>query len=300
MNVLVSGATGFLGSFVTRAALEAGHSVIGLTRRASELSRLAGTPSGARLQLVAVDSSPDAVERVFDSHRIDAVIHTATSYGRGAITAATYPELIEANLNFPMRILHAAVNQGTPLFINTDSYFNKPRQTYNSLQGYSLSKKYFLDWLQHHCDRIHVVNMRLEHLYGPTDGQDKFIPTVVEQIARQKVASFDMTPGEQSRDFVYVTDAAAAFMLVLHDLPQARSGHDYFEIGTGMTSTIRDIAMLIKKVSNSPTELRFGALAYRPDEIEASVADPAFHDRFGFDAAVTIERGVQNLVGYEE
>jgi CDP-paratose synthetase len=295
MKLLLTGVAGFLGSHIARASLTAEHTVIGLTRGGTSLSRLADVIDDPRLRLIDVEET--GVEQIFASADVDAVIHAATNYGRKAPSAESYRGLIDSNLTLPMSVLVSAINAGVRLFINTDSYFNKPGGTYNSLQGYSLTKKYFLDWLQHHSAQIRVVNMRLEHLYGPDDSSDKFIPALVEGIARRQLPSFPLTKGEQARDFIYVTDAAAAFMEVLRTWSESLApGYDYFEIGTGATTTVREIAILIKRLSGSTTDLDFGALAYRQDEIYVSTAEPRFRDTFGFSAEVSIEDGVRAIL----
>ena len=292
--MLITGATGFLGSNVVRTLLAAGHDVVALVRSTSSLERLAGLGESGHLELVEVDRV--AVDTVFEGLPIDAVVHTATHYGRGSRADSTSPRLIEANITFPMAVLTSAIAHGVPLFVNTDSYFNKPGRTYNSLQGYSLTKKYFLDWLQHHDDVIRVVNLRLEHIYGPADSADKFIPTLIEQVGRRQVPSFPMTAGDQVRDFVYVTDVASAYLRVLEGASR-EPGYDYFEIGTGETASVRDVALLIKSLSGSATQIEFGGLEYRADEIPLSVADSSFADAFGPVSHVSIEQGISALLG---
>jgi CDP-paratose synthetase len=295
VHVLISGATGFLGSTLVQAALDRGHEVTALKRTTSDSWRIEEQLSRAGLTVVDVDTT--SIESIFDARHIDAIVHTATNYARGPRTVSTSSDLIAANLTFPMALLSSAISHGTELFINTDSYFNKPGKTYDALQGYSLTKKYFLDWLQHHADAIHVVNMRLEHIFGPRDNPDKFIPTLIDRIAVQRVESFAMTSGEQARDFIFVTDVAEAFMMVLDRQAElVDPGYDYYEIGTGTAATVRDFALEIKRLAESPTRLDFGALDMRADEIPVSVSDSAFADTFGFVPAVSTEQGLRMLL----
>lgn len=296
MYVLVTGATGFLGSVVTQTALARGHEVVATTRRGSRINRLLDVVNNSHLHIVNIGDR--SVDSVFEEFPIDAVVHTATHYGRGSRMASISQPIIDANISLPMSVLSSALQHGTKLFITTDTYFNKEDRTYNALQGYSLTKKYFLDWLQHHSDLIHVVNMRLEHIYGPFDSPNKFIPTMVREIGVEQVKEFAMTSGEQLRDFIYLTDAAEAFMLVLDNAANLKDpGYDYFEIGTGGATSIKDLASLVKRLSDSPTVIRPGELPQRADEILASVAGPAFHDAYGFTSETTLEDGILTLLG---
>jgi nucleoside-diphosphate-sugar epimerase len=67
-------------------------------------------------------------------------------------------------------------------------------------------------------------------------------------------------------------------------------------VGTGETAQIRDIATEIKRISNSPTELNFGALPYRKDEIMSSVADITEMQNIGWFPKYTLDSGLRDLI----
>jgi nucleoside-diphosphate-sugar epimerase len=108
-----------------------------------------------------------SLELAFMEQHIDYVIHTACHYGRNG---DSFSEIVETNLIFSLKILEACLKFSTDTFFNTDTLLNK------YLNVYTLSKKHFVDWLEQNSDKIRVVNLKLEHLYGPKDDASKFVP----------------------------------------------------------------------------------------------------------------------------
>ena len=279
-TVLLTGATGFLGSHLARALLGAGYRVAALKRRSSSLRRLAGLE-------VALFDVEDGVEQAFDG--VDAVIHAATSYGRQGESVSA---LFEANTAFPLRVLEAAVRRGVPLFINAGTVLAP------SLNAYALSKHQFLAWGEHLAARhpIAFVNARLEHFYGPGDERSKFATHVVRSCL-ENVPELALTEGAQLRDFIHVDDVVAAFLLLLE---RGASGPAReFDVGTGHAGTVRSFVETAHRLAGSSTQLKFGALDYRPGEPMRSEADPRALQALGWRCRHDIVSGLQDTIHRE-
>ena len=170
-------------------------------------------------------------------------------------------------------LLDYAVKYNVFGFINTDSYFNKENNSYSYLLDYSLSKKSLLLWLKHFSKKIKVVNMVLEHIYGENDNKEKFVYQMLDKIALQKVKSVDLTEGSQKRDFIYTADVVEAYIKIIDYMKKHSFKFKTFEVGSGKAVKLRDFVTEIKRLSNSPTKLNFGAIPYREDEMMYSCAD---------------------------
>ncbi len=279
-TVLLTGATGFLGSHLARALIAAGYRVVALKRRSSPLHRLAD------LDLALFDAE-DGVEQAFGG--VDAVIHAATSYGRQGETASA---LFEANTAFPLRVLEAAVRRGVPLFLNAGTVLAP------TLNAYALSKHQFLAWGEHLAARhpIAFVNARLEHFYGPGDDRAKFTTHVLRSCL-ENVPELALTEGEQLRDFIHVDDVVAAFLLLLER--GATGPAREFDVGTGQAGTVRAFVETAHRLTGSITRLRFGALPYRPGEPMRSVADPRALQALGWRCRHDIGSGLQDTIDRE-
>lgn len=272
MRILLTGATGFLGSHLLRGLLQDGHTVIAWRRASSDISRVADMAN----HCVWINGDTAAPEEVFRENHVDAVIHCATVYGRSGETDA----VLEGNLRFPVRLLDAAIRTGCRYFINTDSFFCKqlPERLKRGeglyLPEYTLSKYQFREWgkLRAAQGAITFLNLQLEHVYGPGDRPGKFIPWLEEQF-RSGVASVDLTDGTQLRDFVPVEGVVAAYLQALRDLP-TMEGYQSFSVGTGNAVPLRSFIEQLRDQAGASTELRFGAIPRKPEEIMFSAASP--------------------------
>jgi nucleoside-diphosphate-sugar epimerase len=296
MKVLVTGATGFLGSHVARALAGRGDRVVVLKRRGSDLARLRDLLPG-----LALYDAEDGVDRLLAEHGdLAAVLHAATCYGRNGEPDDV---VFEANTAFPLRLLQRAARAKVPLFVHTDTCFNSGPLRYTYLRSYSLSKRQFTEWGEQFASRgdIYFVNVKLQHPYGPGDSPGKFVPAILRQCL-DNVEALRLTPGEQKKDFVYIDDVVAALLLVLDRCAEGFAPFQEYECGTGEAVSIRHFVETAHALVGSRTRLLFGALPYREHEIMYSCADTAALRDLGwsphYDLAEGLERTLRADYGF--
>lgn len=289
--IVLTGATGFLGSYLLGKLLVDGYQVAAIVRSNSNLARIEKWISHPNIKLYNIENTN--IRSIFEENTIDAIVHTATEYGRGE---GAISKILESNLILPIRLIELGIEHNTKCFINTDSYFNKGGSTYSNLLNYSLSKKSLLVWLKQLSNKIRVINVTLEHMYGPADSRSKFVENLIQEIAIEHKPRIHLTHGHQKRDFVYVDDVAEAFMTLI----KYGCNHDFtfknFEVGTGESIQICDFAQTIKNISHSQSVLGFGDVEYRSDEIMDSKADITALTELGWVSTVKMNEGLTRIL----
>lgn len=286
MNILLTGATGFLGSNLLARLVEDGHNVIVLVRHSSSLQRIAILLDRVTVHTVGDTSFHD----LFHTNKIETIIHCATNYGRGEVEPA---ELLETNLIMPLQLLQAGCNSGVRCFINTDTILDK------DVNDYSLSKSQFREWLGRYAQKMVCVNVALEHFYGPQDDPTKFVSFIVKQLL-ECVGSINLTLGEQKRDFIFIDDIVSAFLLILGNSAFMGYGYYDYEIGTGDTISIRAFVELAKQLSgNTHTQLNFGAVPYRDNEAMETFVNTAAIRALGWMPDTSLVEGLSKMIAQE-
>ena len=148
MTILLTGATGFLGSHLLKALINKGYEVVVLKRSTSNMWRLKGFEN--TFKSYDIDQVP--LQKAFEEQYIDTIIHTACVYGR---KGESIQQILETNLMLGIELL----NTGT--FFNTETFFNTGTFLYKYLNYYALSKKQFEEWLQLSSDKIQVVKLKI-------------------------------------------------------------------------------------------------------------------------------------------
>ena len=284
MTILLTGATGFLGSHLLKALVNKGYEVVVLKRSTSNMWRLKGFENA--FKSYDIDQVP--LRKAFEEQYIDTIIHTACVYGR---KGESMQQILETNLMFGIELL------------NTGTFFNTGTLLYKYLNYYALSKKQFEEWLQLASDKIQVVNLKLEHMFGEQDGNDKFTSWILNELQQEKNI-IPLTAGTQKRDFIYIDDVVSAYLTCLEQAPQLKSFND-IEVGTGVLTPVKTFVMLVKevleKLKGKPiqTQLNFGALPYREGEIMEPQVDNSRLCSLGWQPKRSLEENIERFVKHE-
>jgi len=286
-TILLTGATGFLGSHLLEFLVNQQYRVIILKRSKSDTSRIDHLlPKVKVFNIDKVDFNA-----VFGETKVDVIINTVCSYGKNGEHLV---EIIDSNLIFGVNLLEEAIKNKVQTFINTDSLL--PR----NLNDYSLSKAQFADWLYLRSDNIQVINFKIEHMYGPKDDANKFLPWLLNEMIN-KTEDINLTSGIQKRDFIYVTDVIAAYDIVLQNKIRLPNWNQ-FDIGTNILTEVREFVLFIskeiEKLNNKEivSRLKFGTIPYRKGDLMMPVLDNKKLTELGWRNKVGIKDGISRIL----
>lgn len=123
--------------------------------------------------------------------------------------------------------------------------------------------------------------------YGPGDSPQRLIPALMEAMRAKR--QFQMSDGLQARDFIWAPDAADLLVALLRSDAQG-----VFNVGTGVGTRVRDVALQIAASFGAEECLRVGVLPMRPGEPPSLVADMSkVKSRLGWRPTVGIEDGLR-------
>ena len=171
-TILLTGATGFLGSKILESLLNQNYPVVILKRSTSNLWRI------KHLIKFAKSYNIDAIslDRAFIDQKINSVIHTACQYDRNG---KIIQQIAASNLMFGLEILDTCLKFKTNTFFNIDTVLQK------NLNAYTLSKNQFVEWLKLKSTQIQIVNLKIDMMYGPKDDTNKLIPWVISELKKK-------------------------------------------------------------------------------------------------------------------
>ena len=291
-TILMTGATGFLGSHLLSALLEEGHKVVVIKRSTSSLLRIHHLMDN----VIVYDIDKYELDDIFLYECIEVVIHLATSYSREQRNEL---DIVDTNIVLGINLLKSAAKYGVKTFINTDTFFNIDNLLANHMQAYTLSKKQFIEWLKYFSfSGVSVINMKIHHVYGPGDNSDKFIPWLQTSLINNS-GPVKLTSGIQLRDFIYIDDVVSAFILVLKALDIKESFKEY-NVCTGIKTSVKDFStelrsQIIDKYGVN-TELLFGAVPTASGEIMDINNDCSSLGSIGWRHLSSIKQGVKYLL----
>lgn len=140
--------------------------------------------------------------------------------------------------------------------------------------------------------------LRFSNAYGPRSLHKR---SVVAAWLRAAIAGEPVTihgDGEQTRDFVYVADLAAAVVAAL-DAPEDIVAGELFQVGTGRETTINELAMAIGRAVGRPLEIHHEPARAGDVRRNVSRVDKAA-GALGYRAAMGLEDGLRDTARWFE
>ncbi len=267
-RVLVTGATGFIGTHLTRALAELGAKVTALSRTTGSSTL---TPGAAALALDLTKSEEVAI--AIGQIRADLIFHLA-----GRVTARRDSELVvpmfEANAMGTLCLLTAVQRHGCERFLligSSEAGQSGARCVPSSPYAASKLVAEMYGKMFHALYGLPLVILRPFLTYGPGQEPTKLIPYTILSLLQGEAPS--LTGGDRLCDAVYVEDVVRG--LLYAGLAPERAIGEQFDLGTAKGTTIRQIADMIAKLIGTSATPLYGALADRPNE-QVAVADLAY------------------------
>ena len=223
MNILVTGATGFLGNTITGKLLNAENQVVGIRR---DHNRRFNLPHSPDVYVQGDIRDYEFIRRVIADYEIEEIYHCAAQaivrscandpYTTFDINVMGTVALLEACRNSGDTVKSVVISTSDKSFGHTPPPYNEDTHL-NPLYTYEVSKACqhmaALNFFNNYDVPVKIVAS--SNVYGPGDPNfSRIIPNTIRRLASGENAILNEGVANFVREFVYVDDVAEAFILV--------------------------------------------------------------------------------------
>lgn len=297
-RILVTGGSGFLGSFVIEKLLDRGVNKEDII-----------IPRSKDCDLRKLECCKEIVKDV------DIVIHLAANVGGIGYNREHPGQLFYDNLMMGTQLMEESRKAGVEKFVAIGTICAYPNMTpvpfkeediwngYPEVTNapYGLAKKMMMVQSQAYRDEYNFNSIYLlpVNLYGPRDNfkeeSSHVIPALIKKAIEAKESNSDHIDvwgtGSATREFLYAEDAAEGIVKATENY----DGRDPVNLGSGMEISIKDLVTKICEVVGFEGEIRWDTT--KPDgQPRRNLDTTRAEERFGFKAQTNFDEGIKNTV----
>jgi len=302
MPVLITGAEGFIGSHLSARLVKEGARVSALVRPGADLSRLSALEDKMSINSLDIREI-EQVEEFVATVRPQRIFHLA------AITDVnrdwkSVPLVTEVNLGGTINLLQALSSIDYEICITTctaEAYGRNPapfkeNMPLDPISPYSFSKAAATAFCRMAAASLgaSVRILRLFLVYGPGQGEERFLPQLIR--AALTGEPFQMTAGEQTREYTYIDDVIDGFLLAAE---KGQGKGEVYNLGSGREISLNALVIKVGEIAGKKIKLENSVLPYRKNEIWRFLGDHhrAF-DSLGWQAETALDDGLARTISW--
>ena len=294
-SIIITGATGAVGSAVVRRALIQGLGVTCIVHKGSK--RLNNLPQNSNLHIVECDLQN--YQTLSLDKQYDAFIHMSWEKTFGA--SRDDAEVQTRNIQYTLDAVQLAHRCGCSVFVGAGSQAEYGAQSVDLTpdlpvkpeSGYGIAKFAAGKLSAMLCKNLGMRQcwVRILSVYGPNDGENSLISYLIREFKAGN--SPQLTRCEQMWDYLYADDAADAILSV------AEKGVDgkAYPLGSGKGRRLSEYVNDIRNAINPSIDVQFGDKEYYPHQPMHLVADISeLESDTGWNPSVTFTQGVKKII----
>lgn len=300
MKILITGATGFIGSHIARGLVEHGHKVLLLKRRESSLLRCSSILSKVR--------TLDLEDREWKEKAVDFSPETIIHAAWIGVTASEREDdtLQKKNIPLVQDLLIIAEKSATGKIIGlgsqaeygfADSVLTEDTDP-RPLNAYGKTKLEVLHLIQRFASDREITWywFRIFSVFGSDQPPGWLIPDLVHDLLFSAQRYKDLTPGEQIYSYLDVSDLTQAILQAL----EKKNFSGIYNLTSTHRTSIRELVTTIKDRIDRNYQLHFGAIPYRKNQPMFVVGSPEkFTHVFSEFEYSSIEKRLPEIIDYQ-
>lgn len=288
-RILITGASGFLGSHLCDRLCKNGVEVHAVSRSAPP-----GDQSPVKWWQGNMEDI-EVVQNLFQTVKPDVVFHLS-----GMVTGAAGSELVLPTFNSllvsTVNLLTVAADKGCDRMVLIASLEEpEPGQNEAIPSPYAAAKCASSAYgrMFHQLYQTPVVLVRPFMTYGGGQNVRKIIPSVTLSLLQGEAPL--LASGQRQVDWIYIDDVIDG-LIAAAGIPNVEGCT--FDLGSGILVSIRSIVQQLTNLVNPQIQPLFGALPDRPVE-KVRVADTSYtYDKLGWQPLISLEKGLENTVNW--
>jgi GDP-L-fucose synthase len=298
MNLIVAGATGLVGSAITRAFEAKGHTVIGVNRSVVNL----------------LDSK--ATENFVTKVKPSLIIDAAARVG-GILANNSYPvEFLSNNITIQGNLMNAAHNAGVSNFVFLGSSCIYPRDCAQPIKeeylmtgpleetnsAYAIAKIAGIELVNSYRKEYGTcwISLMPTNLYGPRDNFDLTASHVLPAFIRRFIEATEngsdkvtlWGSGSPLREFLHVDDLAQAVVIASEKYDSSLQ----LNIGSGEDLSIKNLAEKVAVAAGFTGEIEWDSS--KPDGTPRKVLDVSRIKALGWKPTITLDEGIASTIAW--
>ena len=291
-KIVVVGGNGYLGGFLVKA----------LKKQEAQVFIISNNCESSESEFVVDITNFNETRHIIQQIKPDIVYHLAANISRNR-DFSIYENMAAINVQGTLNVLkalegidaHFIFTSTSEIYGNNTSPFHE-NQIPKPVSPYSLTKRSAELLIETFCNNHNkkYTNLRVFNFYGENMPESFFIPQMIKSLKRGE--DFNMTKGEQVRDFLYVGDVVNALILT------AKSSNSYGEtmnVCSGKGTQLRQLAEAVNKTMNTEAKIVIGAIPYRDSEVWEMIGDQSKIKKItGFKPTTSIEEGIEIVINH--
>ena len=262
MNILITGATGFIGQHLLK-SLSQEHEVHVLIRPSTRWE------DNFNLKNFIFDDNIGELKEYIIRNQIEGIIHLASLF-IAQHQSYQCKDLILSNVFLGTALLEAAKETSVQWFLNTGTYWQNylhDSTEYDPVNLYAATKQAFIDIAKYYTETsdIKFVTLKICDTYGPKDPRRKLM-SLFKQYA-ESGEQLKMSPGEQKINLLYIDDVVNGFITLVNLLCNKTQLKNEYVLSAKKTYSLRELAGIFETVSKKKLNILWGGLPYRDREV---------------------------------
>lgn len=273
MNILVTGAAGFIGSHLADKLVAIGHKVVGIDNfdpfyhRSYKDSNISSLVKNANFTLIEGDLEDKSIlQQIFSKNKIDVVVHLAAKAGvRPSLLAPI--DYLHANINATVNLLEEMRQHHVEkmVFASSSSIygkcanipFNEDEKFDHAISIYATSKQSgeLFTRMYHNLYNIDTINLRFFTVYGPRQRPDLAIHKFMRSNLEGKEIPF-FGDGSMARDYTYVLDTVGGICGAIDRISKNSGIYETYNLGNNTPVTLSALVEAIEETTGKKCQIK--------------------------------------------